>query len=154
MAGVSVSHMIMFIASMLVAATVAGALFTGVDRISGSVTDRSFDTSGDIRTDVEIISDSGSSAVYDDQGSDNVTLLVANTGSKNLDADASQVDILIDGQYVTASSMTVTNAEDASDTLWGTDEVVMVEIDQSLTAGDHRIKLIVNGDEEVFRFRT
>jgi flagellar protein FlaG len=152
MAGVSVSHMIMFIASMLVAATVAGALFTGVDRISGSVTDRSFDTSGEIRTDVEIISDAGSDAVYDD-GSTEITILAANTGSKNLDADASQVDVIVDGQYITASSLTVTNAEDGSDPMWWTDGVVTIEIDKSLNSGDHRVKLIVEGDEEVFRFR-
>jgi flagellar protein FlaG len=151
MAGVSVSHMIMFIASMLVAATVAGVLFTGVDRISGSVTDRSFDTSSEIRTDVEIVSDSGSDAIYNDTGNENVTILASNTGSKNLDAARSQVDVLLDGQY--ATNLTVTNAKDPTDPMWWTGDVAQIEISQSLGSGDHRLKLIVNGDEEIFRFR-
>jgi flagellar protein FlaG len=144
--------MIMFIASMLVAASVAGVLFTGVDRISGSISDRTLDTSGEIRTDVTIISDPGSDAVYNSSGNDNVTILASNTGEKNLNAEADQISVLINGTF--ATNMTVTNIEDPSDPVWWTGDVVKIEIHESLGSGDHRVKLVANGDEEVFRFRT
>jgi len=151
MAGVSVSHMIMFIASMLVAASVAGVLFTGVDRISGSISDRTLDTSSEIRTDVTIVSDSGSDAIHNSSGNDNITILAANTGEKNLNAEAEQIDVLVNGTY--ASNLTVTNAEDSSDPVWWTGDVAQIEIHEPLDSGDHRVKIVVNGDQEVFRFR-
>jgi len=150
-ASVSVSHLVLFIASLLVAATVAGALVTGVDRISSSVTDQSIDTSEEVRTDLTIISDAGSGAVYDN-ATGNVTVLVKNTGSANLDAHSDQIDVLVDGEYVAGPSVTVTSLE-GDGLSWRTGSVVRVEIDRSLGEGDHRVQVSANGDEEVLRFR-
>lgn len=153
MASVSVSTLIIFIASMLVAATVAGALVTGVDRISNSVTDRSVDTSEEVRTDVAIISDAGSDAVYEESGGDGtITVLAKNTGSQTLAATTDQVDVLVDGQYVPSRSLNVTSLEGAA-LNWRTGTVIRIEVDRTLDAGDHRVQLTVNGDEEVLRFR-
>lgn len=151
MASVSVSHLVLFIASMLVAATVAGALVTGVDRISSSVTDRSLETSEEVRTDLVIISDAGSDAVYDDPNG-TITLVVKNTGSSNLDARAGQIDVLVDGEYVPRSDVNVTSLE-GDDAAWETGSSVRVEVDRSLGGGDHRAQVSANGDEEVLRFR-
>ena len=155
MASVSVSHAIMFIASLLVAATVAGALVSGVDRISESVSDRSLDTSEDIRTDVEIISDPGSDAVFNEtEDGGVVTLLVKNTGSVNLLAEESQLDVLVNGRF--ATDVAVERADGNDGSAWDTSEVVRVTVtvdEADLNAHDQRVKLIVNGDEEVFRFR-
>ncbi|AGN02339.1 flagellin [Salinarchaeum sp. Harcht-Bsk1] len=153
MASVSISHLVIFIASLLVAATVAGALVTGVDRISGSVTDRSLDTSEEVRTDLTIISDAGSDAVYNESGGNGtVTVLVKNTGSLNLDATADQVDVLVDGAYVGNGDVTVTSLE-GEPLDWRTGSVVRIEIATTLDAGDHRVQVTANGDEEVLRFR-
>ena len=153
MASVSISHLVIFIASLLVAATVAGALVTGVDRISGSVTDRSLDTSQEVRTDLTIISDAGSDAVYNVSGGNGtVTVLVKNTGSLNLDATADQVDVLVDGEYVPTGDLTVTSLE-GEPLDWRTGSVVRIEIDRTLDAGDHRVQISANGDDEVLRFR-
>jgi flagellar protein FlaG len=152
-ASVSVSTLIIFIASMLVAATVAGALVTGVDRISGSVTEKSLDTSQEVRTDLTIISDAGSDAVYDESGGNGtVTVLVKNTGSTNLDATADQVDVLVDGQYVPSRDLNVTSLE-GEPLDWRTGSVVRIEIERTLDAGDHRVQVSANGDDEVLRFR-
>jgi len=150
-ASVSVSHLIIFIASLMVAATVAGALVTGVDRISNSVDDRSVDTSRDIRTDVSIISDAGSDAVYNDT-SGTVTVLVKNTGTRNLEATTDQVEVLLDGAYVGEHEFTVTSL-DGGEFEWRTGSVIRVAIDRSLDGGDHRVQLSVGGDEEVLEFR-
>ncbi|GAB3680218.1 CARDB domain-containing protein [Salinarchaeum chitinilyticum] len=153
MASVSVSHLIIFIASMLVAATVAGALVTGVDRISNSVTDRSIGTSEEVRTDLVIISDPGSGAIYNESGGAGVvTVLAKNTGSENLAATADQIDVLVDGRYVAGGDLNVTSLEGDPQS-WVTGTVIRVEIDRTLDAGDHRVQLSANGDEEVLRFR-
>jgi len=151
MASVSVSHLIIFIASLLVAATVAGALVTGVDRISNSVTDRSEETSEQVRTDLTIISDAGSDAVYNETDG-TVTVLVKNTGSTNLDATSDQIDVVVDGRYVPRGDVTVTSLE-GEPLEWRTGSVIRIEVSQTLDAGDHRVQVSANDDEEVLRFR-
>ena len=149
MASVSVSHMILFIASMLVAASVAGVFTDTVGELSGAIDDQGLQVSEDVRTDVEIISDSGSTNVYDD-ASNTTTIHVKNTGSETLGASADAVNVFVDGRFET--DVTVTLLDGASS--WRGGEVVRVEVVEGLTTGqDHRIKLIVNGDEEVFEFR-
>lgn len=160
MASASVSHLVIFIASMLVAATVAGALVTGVDRISTSVADRSEATSEDIRTDLSIISDAGSDAIYEeDEDGGTITLLVKNTGSRNLAASSDQLDVLVNGQYVPRDDVTVTSLE-GGEFDWYTGSVVRIEIDLSsvtadgtLETGDHRVQVSANADREVLQFR-
>ena len=155
MASVSVEQLILFIASIVIAAGVAGVFTSSVDDLAGAIDDQGIEVSDDIRTSVEIISDSGSDAVYDDaeETSGTVTLLVKNTGSSDLVADPSQVDVLLNGQFRTDVSVALADG-DGTETSWGQTEVVTVQLtDVALDPGDHRVKLIVNGDEELFQFR-
>ncbi|MFC4360161.1 flagellar protein G [Halobium salinum] len=147
MASVSVSHLILFIASLIVAGSVAGTLMTGVDRLGSAIEDESLDVSKQVRTDIEVISDSGS-AVYDTNNEGNITLYVKNTGSRNLPPDGTGLDVLVDGQYATDTSLTLLDGD------WDTGDVVELQISTTLSPGDHRVKLIMGGDEEVFHFRT
>jgi len=57
MASVPVSHLILFIASLVIAAGVVGTITTGVDRVSAAVEDAGLDATEQLRTDVTIISD-------------------------------------------------------------------------------------------------
>ncbi|WP_459194985.1 archaellum stator protein ArlG [Halosimplex sp. J119] len=148
MASVSVSHMILFIASMLVAASVAGVFTDTVGQLSNAIDDQGLQVSQDVRTDVEIISDSGSDGIYD---GNNVTIHVKNTGSETLATDSRAVDVFVDGLF--KSDVVVTLLDGAPS--WGPGEVVRLDIEASLgTNEDHRVKVVVNGDEEVFEFRT
>ena len=148
MASVSTSHLILFIASLLIAASVAGTFTQGVQRLSSALGDRSMDVSSDVRTDVEIISDPGSDAVAND---DEVTLLVKNTGSRDLEGSSDQIEVLLDGKYQTGVSVTVVDGS-----AWRVGNVVRITIPLAtpLEGGDHRVKIIVSGDEEVLQFRT
>ncbi|QLK27537.1 flagellar protein G [Natrinema zhouii] len=149
MAGDSVSTLILFIAAMLVAAGVAGTLITNVNELSNSVDTQSSDVTDKIDTDIEIISDPGSDAVYD-SNAENVTLLVKNTGRETLAADSSAIDVLIDGSYVSNDEFTITVTDDGP---WRSGSVAELEIDRSLATGEeHRISVTVNGAEEVFEF--
>lgn len=152
MASVSVSELILFIAALTVALGVATTLTTNVADISNAIGERGGSVSGDIKTDVEIISDGGApDSIYNDT-SGNVTILVKNTGQKTLPADGSQLDVLIDGRYTTVANATVVGRPNAS--AWESGEVLRVTLTESLDPGPHRIKVIANGDESTLRFRT
>lgn len=150
MASVSSSTLILFIASILVAASVAGTMTTGVQRLGGALSDRSVDVSQEIRTDIEIINDPGSPSSIYNNGT--ITLLVKNTGSQTLSATRGVFDILIDGRYVTPGD--ITQVEVVGGGSWQTGDVVRLTITQDIPEGDHRIAVTVNGDEELLKFRT
>ena len=150
MASAGAAELILFIAALLVAASVAGTLTSEVTRLGDAISARSLDVAEDVRTDVEIVSDPAA-GVYNASGNENVTVYVRNTGSSTLLADASTVDVLLDGEYRTDVSVTAVEGGDT----WPEGEVVELRVDAAnLEAGDHRLKLVVNGDEEVLRFRT
>lgn len=149
MASASASHLILFIASLMVAASVAGTFTNSVSQISSAIDDQSYDVSKAMRTDVEVISDPAG-PIYNRSGAENVTLLLKNTGSRDVPARADSVDAILDGVYVADVSVTVVGGS-----TWSPGAVARVELSgQTLSAGDHRVKLVVNEDEEVFRFRT
>ncbi len=131
---------------MMIAASVAGVFTSSIGQLSGAISEQGFDVSSDVRTDIEVISDSGSDAIYD---SGTITLYVKNTGTERLAADPGVLDILVNGQFVTDYSVTRADGDGA----WQPGTVVRLEIQQSLDAGDHRVQITVNGDEEVFEFR-
>jgi len=150
MAGNSISTLILFIAAMLVAAGVAGTLVTNVNDLSNAVDSHSGDVTTEIDTDIEIISDPGSGAVYNANGEENVTLLVKNTGRATLAADSTTLDVLVDGVYVSSDAFTVTVQEGGP---WRDGAVAALEVDRSLATGEeHRLVVTVNGAEEVFEF--
>ena len=150
MASVSSSTLIIFIASILVAASVAGTMTSGVQRLSGALGDRSVDVSEEIRTDVEIISDPGSPASIYDENNTTLTLLIKNTGSQSLPTDPELIDVIVDGTYATSKSVTV-----LGDGEWTVGNVVRLNATGTdLPPGDHRVVVIVNGDRETLRFRT
>jgi flagellar protein FlaG len=145
MADVSVPSLILFIASIVIAAGVAGVLIDTVTGISGALDDRGADVAENIRTDIEVISDSESN-VYD---SGTLTLYVKNTGRRTIPATGESLDVIVDAQYRTNVTVEVVD----SGTEWTPHGVVEVRIgDLALDSGDHRVRLTVSGDEETFRF--
>jgi flagellar protein FlaG len=148
-ASVSTSHLILFIASLTVAAGVAGTLTQGVEGVSSAIDDRSLDVADEIRTDIEVISDPAS-PVYNTSGNENISLLVKNTGSQRLPASVDTIEVLVDGEFKRNVTVTVVDGP-----LWDTGNVARIELSApGLGSGDHRVKLIANGDEEVFGFRS
>lgn len=152
MASVSASHLILFIASMMIAASVAGVFTNSIGQLSGAISEQGVDVSSDVRTDVEIISDSGSDAIYDSNNDGNITLYVKNTGSEQLSVDPGVMDIFVNGQFATDYGV---SRADGSSNPWSPGTVVEVEISppQGTLSGDVRVQITVNGDEEVFEFR-
>ncbi|AFK18938.1 flagellar protein G [Haloferax mediterranei ATCC 33500] len=146
MADISVPSLILFIASIVVAAGVSGVLIDTVTGISSSLDDRGGDVSSEIRTDIEVISDP-QGGVYDD-ANNNLSVYVKNTGLRTLPATSDGFDIIVDAQYQSSVTVTVVDG-----TEWRPSNVVRVDVTNlDLSSGDHRIKIVVDGDEEVFEF--
>lgn len=151
MASVSVSHMILFIASMIIAASVAGVFTTSVDQLADAIDDQGLQVSDNVRTSIDVISDSGADeeSFYDE---DQVIVLVKNTGTNELTPEASHVDVLVNGEFKTVEDVTVEHLGDGA--TWSPNEVVRLVVDHpGLDNGDHRVTVIVNNDEDVFEFR-
>lgn len=146
MAIVSSETLIIFIAAILVATSVAGVLTTGVNRMSNAMDERSIEVADDIRTDIDVISDSGSDAVYSDG---TITLLVKNTGSRTLSTDPSTIDVLVDGEY----RSDVETQLRGGDTDWRPGAVLEVRVSAQNLSGSTRTVVIVDGKKATFEFR-
>lgn len=149
MADVSAPTLILFIASLVIAAGVSGVLINTVTDISSALDDRGADVSSNIRTDVEIISASEPN-VYD-ATNETLTLYVKNTGTRSLPATGQTFDVIVDAKYQTNVTVTIADGESA----WRPHGVVKVVVGGlDLGTGDHRATFVVDGDEETFQFNT
>ncbi|ERG89441.1 MAG: putative archaeal flagellar protein G [halophilic archaeon J07HX5] len=149
MAGGSVAELILFIAALSVAGGVAGVMVTTVNGVSDSIEEQADSAATDIKTEFTIISDPGTGAVYD-ATSDELTLLLKNTGSTSLPADEQVVEVLVDGQFVPSSAYSVTGL-DTNRFRPGT--VVRLTVDRSLAGGDHVATVTVRGTQNRVQFR-
>jgi len=158
MASVSASHLIIFIASLVIAAGVVGTLTTGVDRVSSAIDDRSLDVSQQVRMDMAIISDPADADYVTTSDPNELTIHVRNTGSQGVPTEASAVDIVLNGNFIGNGDITVEDANDDTSPVWRPGDVVAITIDDSSsvvnTGGDNRLILTVNEDEETFEFTT
>lgn len=146
MASVSVSQLILFIAAMLVAGSVAGLLTTTVNDIGDAIEEQGIATSGEIRSDITIINDAGANQT----SSGNVTVYVKNTGNSELSTQPGDIDVLVNGIFVTGlDSGNITLLDDAA--TWSEGEVVELVVDASdVSAGENRVKVAVDGAEDTF----
>ncbi len=151
MASVSASHLIIFVASLVIAAGVVGTLTTGVERVSSSIDDGSLDVSQQIRMDMSVVSDSGVEYPHNE----NLSVHVRNTGSQQVPIERSSVDLVLDGNFLSEDEYSLRDAN-GDDTIWRPGNVIEIEIDQSTLEEDrdYRLFLTVNGDQELFEFRT
>ena len=148
MSSVSASHLVIFIASIVVAAGVAGTLVTQVDRVSTSIVNQNEDVEERIDTDIRIISDTGQPDSIYDSGTNNLTLYVKNTGGTELNIQQDDIDVLVDGSF--NSPDTVSRVDDTTDR-WPPGTVVEVTVN-GITSGDTRATVSVRENEDTIRF--
>lgn len=148
MASVSASHMIMFVASLLVATAVAGTVIGEVGVVSSAIENRGSAIADDIETDIAIISDESQPQAIVSEDGDEITVLVKNVGNNDIPADASQLDILVDGSHTTASEL---ERVDADSDIWEEGGVVEVTIEGDVS-GDTSVTVIASGNEDSITF--
>jgi len=151
MASVSASHLIIFIASLVIAAGVVGTLTTGVDRLNNAIDDRSLDVTQQVRMDMAFVSDPG--AEYTAESDTQISVYVRNTGSQGVPIEPSAVDVVFNGQFIGNDDLEIQDAN-GNEPVWRPGGVVNITVtNTSIRSGDNRLRLTVNEDEETFEFR-
>jgi flagellar protein FlaG len=157
MSGMSASTLVIFIASILVAASVAGTLVTTVGDISNSAETRGDAVSDSIDTDIEILNDGGGSDFYTESGGGaNVTLYARNSGTTTIPQDAERINVLVNGRLVPPSRVAITSmASDDDAGGWVEGEVLefRIELEEPLSGSDNRVTVSVDGAERFVEFK-
>lgn len=141
--GNSASHIVFFIAAVVVAAGVVGAFSTNVSKLTGHVNARSDALNDELSTDIRIINDPG------EMPNGPLVLYVLNTGSRSLDPNSTVV--LLNGEAKTTFAFDVL---ESTEDVWRHGQVLQITLTgTNLPAGDHRVKVVVdNGVSDTLRF--
>jgi flagellar protein FlaG len=158
MSGVSASTLVIFIASILVAAGVAGTLVTTVGDISTSAETRGDAITESIDSDIELLNDGGGSSFYVEDDTNNtaeITVYVRNTGSTTLSKNESELDVLVNGLFVQDGNLNITSMNgDNNSSAWAEDEVIeiVISLDEQLSGSGNRLTVSPPGTEQSLEF--
>ncbi len=162
MSGVSASTLVIFIASILVAAGVAGTLVATVGDISTSAESRGDAITESIDTDIELLNDGGGTNFYSEDpevfdGGEyeaEITFFVRNTGSTALLAEPDEIDVLVNGLFVSDADMSVQVESGEDNGVWAEGEVVelVVGLEDPLDGNGNRLTVSVTGTERSLEF--
>ena len=155
MSGVSASTLVIFIASIVVAAGVAGTLVTTVGEISTSAETKGDAITESIDADIELLNDGGGADFYtESNGNANVTLYVRNTGTTTLSEDPDELDVLVNGLFVQNSSLNITSMNRNNGQAWAEDEVIEIRISlgEQLSGSGNRLTVSTKGTERSLEF--
>lgn len=163
MSGISASTLVIFIASILVAAGVAGTLVTTVGDISSSAETQGDAISDSINTEIELLNDGRGSNFYqedvENNGGENVealiTLYARNAGSTMLSQDPDRINVLVNGQLIPSDDLAIASVNGGDPDVWVEDEVIEIEISLSeqLEGSDNRVTVSVEGSERAIEFK-
>jgi len=144
----SATKSIFFIASVIVAVVLSG-VFTGVTyKLSSDIDTRGYMLSSVLKSDIEIINDPEN--VPYNATTNELIIYVKNTGKNIL--STSDLTIIIDGLVVSQGNFSIEIL--GGSTSWSPGVVIKITITESLSAGDHKIKVVLNNgvyDEMYFR---
>ncbi|MCD6503682.1 MAG: flagellar protein G [Thermoplasmata archaeon] len=144
----SATKSIFFIASVIVAVVLSG-VFTGVTyKLSSDIDMRGTMLSDVLKSDIEIINDPEN--VPYNSTTNELIIYVKNTGKSIL--STSDLTIIIDGFVVPEGNFSIEILGEY--TAWSPGIVIKITIIESLSSGDHKIKVVLdNGvyDEMYFR---
>lgn len=121
-----ISEIILFIGAIVVAASVSVTLIGVSDEAAQSVETAGDRFASEMESDLLIVSDPGSSAVYD-ASNETVILLAKNTGDNRLYKD--ETFVLINGKHYKPTSVEVVSS---SENKWREGEVVRIKANATL----------------------
>jgi flagellar protein FlaG len=141
----SVTHMIFFIAAVLVAGSMAGVFLSVGYEMAKKIELESESMTEAMQSDIAIINDPAMMP-YDGTS---LTLYVENTGSSTL--MTSGLFVMMDGSYVNDTVLQVVGRSGAE---WIPSTVLQITIDIPLVPGDHDVKVITgDGEADSLTFR-
>jgi flagellar protein FlaG len=144
----SSTHLIFFIVAMIIAAGVAGVVYTNVNAIANASHASSSTLSQQLRTDITIINDPNNVP----KSGDIYTFYILNTGKSTLTTDF--VSVLINGVYIPEDDIQKSIIDGGSTTTWRQEDILQIEITYAgMPNGDNSIKVISeNGVYDSFEF--
>ncbi|MCL7410605.1 MAG: flagellar protein G [Methanosarcinaceae archaeon] len=145
----AITHMIFFIAAVVLAMGVVAVLSTNVQSISGATTAGSKVMSDQLRTDITIINDPNEVPYINNE---NYTFYVKNTGRSELNID--YVNIILDGVLIQSNNQDITVLD--GDVVWRPGDVLGINVTISqLSSGDHSVRVVSeNGKSDAMNFIT
>lgn len=147
----AITHMIFFIAAVIIAVGVVGVLSVNVQSIMGATSANSEVVSDQLRTDITIISDP--EVIPYNTTSNYYTFYVKNTGKSDIAPE--YVDIILDGEYIQDKNLNVSLQD--SEGVWKPSGVIVINVTTGdvLGSGDHRLKVSAdNGVSDTIDFKT
>ncbi|RLI75239.1 flagellar protein G [Archaeoglobales archaeon] len=146
--GDSASHMIFFIASILVAASVSAVLFVTVQKMSIEIQEQGEHLKQIISTDFEIINDPDSIPSASSIDGTIYTFYIKNTGTNSIVFTPETVTVIIDGLVVGNNDLSLTPYGKLK-----AGEVGQINVTTTLNTGDHKITVVLeNGISDTLEF--
>lgn len=144
MASSVVSEIILFIVSLLVAATVAGGLYVVTQDLADGITYRGTAIAQNLRTDFTVINDPENIPI----SSGAYVFYIKNTGSEAFLFTPDTVVVFVDGNLIPASNLTLRPS------LLAPHDVGELRIATTLSAGYHKLVVVIeNGKQREFIFK-
>ncbi len=135
--GTSATEVVLFIGSVIVAASVAGILgMTALD-MSAGLREKGEAMKDRLSTDFRIVNDPENIPVI----GGNYTFYIKNTGSTSFYFTNTTVSVLIDGQMFTASRLVFTSSDNTS---LKRAEVGSIMVNTTLTSGYHTLRVVLH----------
>lgn len=145
----AITHMIFFIAAVVLAMGVVSVLSVNVQSISGATSASSKVISDQLRTDITVINDPDT-VPY--RNSEYYTFYAKNTGKSELNID--YVNLILDGILIPPENVTAVVLD--GDVMWRPGDVLAINVTTSeLSSGDHSVRVISeNGKSDSMSFKT
>jgi flagellar protein FlaG len=149
-ASVSATHLVLFIAAILVAAAVAGTVTQSASRMGSAIQSDSEVDAEQVDAEIEVVSDADSpNAVYNNS-SDTLTLYVKNVGARTLPSSPGTVPVLVNGDYQSNVETTVLDAGE-----WRPGTLLRIRVTVVLADGARtRVVVTPTGARDLFVFTT
>ena len=146
----AVTHMIFFIAAVIIAVGVVGVLSVNVQSIMGATSANSEVVSDQLKTDITIISDP--EVIPYNTTSGHYTFYVKNTGKSDIAPE--YVDVILDGEYIQNKNLNMSLEDSVG--VWEPSGVIIINVTtgETLNQGDHRLKIAAdNGISDTIDFK-
>ncbi len=145
----AITHMIFFIAAVVLAMGVVAVLSVNVQSISGATSASSKVISDQLRTDITVINDPDTVPYRNNKY---YTFYAKNTGKSELNID--YVNLILDGVLIPPANLTISVLD--GDVMWRPGDVLNINVTTSkLSPGDHSVRVVTeNGKSDSMRFKT
>lgn len=141
----SVSHMIFFVAAIIIAGSMAGVFLSVGFSMATSINNSSASVEEQMNTELRIINDPAAIPY----SNNNLTIYVENTGKSLI--TPSTLAVMLDGVFINDTTCQILGP---SSERWGPSVVLQINIVEPLASGDHFIKIVTkSGVSDTMSFR-